>query len=54
VDDGSPTYLRDHSADEYVRTFLSRGGTYKSNSTEPEQPDTPAVSMSFSGRNPAS
>jgi len=36
VDDGSPTYLRDHSADEYVRTFLSRGGTYKSNSTEPE------------------
>ena len=36
VDDGSPVYLRDHSADEYVRTFLSRGGTYKSNSTEPD------------------
>lgn len=36
VDDGSPAYLRDHSADEYVRTFLSRGGTYKSNSTEPD------------------
>ena len=36
VDDGSPAYLRDHSTDEYVRTFLSRGGTYKSNSTEPD------------------
>ena len=36
VDDGAPVYLRDHSADEYVRTFLSRGGTYKSNSTEPD------------------
>ena len=36
VDDGSPAYLRDHSADEYVRTFLSRGGTYQSNSTEPD------------------
>ena len=36
VDDGSPVYLRDHSADEYVRTFLSRGGTYKSNDTEPD------------------
>ena len=36
VDDGPPAYLRDHSADEYVRTFLSRGGTYKSNSTEPD------------------
>ena len=36
VDDGSPAYLRDHSNDEYVRTFLSRGGTYKSNSTEPD------------------
>ena len=36
VDDGSPAYLRDHSADDYVRTFLSRGGTYKSNSTEPD------------------
>ena len=36
VDDGSPAWLRDHSTDEYVRTFLSRGGTYKSNSTEPD------------------
>ena len=36
VDDGSPAYLRDHSADDYVRTFLSRGGTYKSSSTEPD------------------
>ena len=36
VDDGSPVYLRDHSADEYVRTFLSRGGTYQSNCTEPD------------------
>ena len=36
VDDGSPAFLRDNSADEYVRTFLSRGGTYKSNSTEPD------------------
>ena len=36
VDDGSPAYLRDNSADEYVRTFLSRGGTYKSNDTEPD------------------
>ena len=36
VDDGSPAYLRDNSKDEYVRTFLSRGGTYKSNSTEPD------------------
>ncbi len=36
VDDGPPAYLRDHSADEYVRTFLSRGGTYQSNSTEPD------------------
>ena len=36
VDDGPPAYLRDHSADDYVRTFLSRGGTYKSNSTEPD------------------
>ena len=36
VDDGAPAYLRDHSPDEYVRTFLSRGGTYKSNSTEPD------------------
>ena len=36
VGDGSPAYLRDHSADDYVRTFLSRGGTYQSNSTEPD------------------
>ena len=36
VDDGSPVYLRDHSADEYVRTFLSRGGTYQCNCTEPD------------------
>ena len=36
VDDGAPAYLRDHSADEYVRTFLSRGGTYSSKSTEPD------------------
>ena len=36
VDDGSPAYLRDNSKDEYVRTFLSRGGTYQSNSTEPD------------------
>ncbi len=35
VDDGSPAWLRDHSTDEYVRTFLSRGGTYQSN-TEPD------------------
>ncbi len=36
VDDGPPAWLRDHSADEYVRTFLSRGGTYQRNSTEPD------------------
>ena len=36
VDDGAPAYLRDNSADEYVRTFLSRGGTYQSNCTEPD------------------
>ena len=36
VDDGSPAHLRDNSVDEYVRTFLSRGGTYQSNSTEPD------------------
>ena len=55
VDDGAPAYLRDNSKDEYVRTFLSRGGTYKSNGTEPDHaPDGPAVSTTFSGRTPAS
>ncbi len=55
VDDGAPAFLRDNSKDEYVRTFLSRGGTYKSNDTEPDHaPDGPAVSMTSSGRNPAS
>ena len=55
VDDGPPAYLRDHSADRYVRAFLSRGGSDDSNNTEPDhEPDGPDVSMSFSGRNPAS
>ena len=31
VDDGAPAYLRDHSTDDYVRSFLSRGGTFSSN-----------------------
>ena len=35
VDDGAPAYLRDHSADDYVRSFLSRGGTFNSNDDEP-------------------
>lgn len=35
VDDGSPAHLRDNSTDEYVRTFLSRGGTYRSNDGSP-------------------
>jgi len=38
VDDGSPAYLRDHGATEYVRSFLSRGGTFQSRSTEPGAP----------------
>ena len=39
VDDGSPAYLRDHGATEYVRSFLSRGGTFQSSTTEPGAPD---------------
>ena len=35
MDDGNPTYLRDHSVNEYVRSFLSRGGTYRSNDGGP-------------------
>lgn len=34
VDDGAPAFLRDHSKDEYVRSFLSRGASAKSNETE--------------------
>ena len=34
VDDGAPAHLRDHSADDYVRSFLSRGGTFSSNDNE--------------------
>ena len=38
VDDGAPAYLRDNSADSYVRSFLSRGGTFQSKrgGTEPD------------------
>jgi len=39
VDDGSPAYLRDHGATDYVRSFLSRGGTFQSSKTEPGAPD---------------
>ena len=39
VDDGSPAYLRDHGATDYVRSFLSRGGTFQSSTTEPGAPD---------------
>ena len=39
VDDGSPAYLRDHGATDYVRSFLSRGGTFQSSITEPGAPD---------------
>ena len=39
VDDGSPAWLRDHGATEYVRSFLSRGGTFQSSTTEPGAPD---------------
>ena len=38
VDDGSPAHLRDHGATEYVRSFLSRGGTFQSRSTESDAP----------------
>lgn len=37
VDDGAPAYLRDNSSDEYVRSFLSRGGTCQSKSGGTEQ-----------------
>jgi len=37
VDDGAPAYLRDNSADDYVRSFLSRGGTFQSKSGGTEQ-----------------
>ena len=39
VDDGSPAYLRDHGATDYVRSFLSRGGTFQSSTTDPDAPD---------------
>ena len=39
VDDGSPASLRDHGATDYVRSFLSRGGTFQSSITEPGAPD---------------
>ena len=39
VDDGSPVHLRDHGATDYVRSFLSRGGTFQSSTTEPGAPD---------------
>ena len=39
VDDGSPAWLRDHGATEYVRSFLSRGGTFQSSTTEQGAPD---------------
>ena len=39
VDDGSPAWLRDHGATDYVRSFLSRGGTFLSSTTEPGAPD---------------
>lgn len=39
VDDGSPAYLRDHGATDYVRSFLSRGGTFQSSTTDPGAPD---------------
>ena len=39
VDDGSPRHLRDHGATDYVRSFLSRGGTFQSGTTEPGAPD---------------
>ena len=35
VDDGAPAYLRDNSKDDYVRSFLSRGGTFSSNDDGP-------------------
>ena len=35
VDDGAPAHLRDHSIDDYVRSFLSRGGTFNSNDDGP-------------------
>ena len=34
VDDGAPAYLRDNSPDDYVRSFLSRGGKSKRSETE--------------------
>ena len=34
VDDGAPAYLRDNSPDDYVRSFLSRGGKVNCNETE--------------------
>jgi len=34
VDDGAPAYLRDNSRDDYVRSFLSRGGKVNCNETE--------------------
>ena len=39
VDDGSPAWLRDHGATDYVRSFLSLGGTFLSSTTEPGAPD---------------
>lgn len=39
VDDGSPAYLRDHGATDYVRSFLSRGGTFQSSTTDLGAPD---------------
>jgi phospholipid/cholesterol/gamma-HCH transport system ATP-binding protein len=39
VDDGSPAWLRDHGATDYVRSFLSRGGTFLSSTTESGAPD---------------
>ena len=35
VDDGAPAYLRDNSKDDYVRSFLSRGGTFSCNDDNP-------------------
>ena len=34
VDDGAPAYLRDNSPDDYVRSFLSRGGKINRIETE--------------------
>ena len=39
VDDGSPAWLRDHGATDYVRSFLSRGGTFQGSTTDPGAPD---------------